>query len=186
MVSAIIRPYRLDGIRATLVAEDELSSRWPKVYAYLRQHRETLNRRDKAKSAESWYAWGRRQGLSSLGPKWLTPTFARRPTFTLVSDDRLFCNGYSVRPAAMWRSTPAGETAVFDRLLNSSAMEYYARLTSFQIAGDYQCYQKNFIERFGIPNLTEIDARRIADSTTKSEADSIILAAYGISQIEWP
>lgn len=86
----------------------------------------------------------------------------------------------------MWRSTPAGETAVFDRLLNSSAMEYYARLTSFQIAGDYQCYQKNFIERFGIPNLTEIDARRIADSTTKSEADSIILAAYGISQIEWP
>ena len=27
------------------------------------------------------------------------------------------------------------------------------KLTSFEIAGDYQCYQKNFIENFCIPKI---------------------------------
>jgi hypothetical protein len=34
-------------------------------------------------------------------------------------------------------------------------MDYYLRLTSFQIEGDYQCYQKNFIERFSIVSLSK-------------------------------
>ena len=32
-------------------------------------------------------------------------------------------------------------------------MHYYAKFTSFQISGNFECYQKNFIENFGIPDL---------------------------------
>ena len=41
-----------------------------------------------------------------------------------------------------------------EKILNSRFMHYYAKLTSFQISGDFQCYQKNFIESFGIPIMS--------------------------------
>ena len=40
-------------------------------------------------------------------------------------------------------------------------MDYYARLTSFQIEGNYQCFQKNFIKQFCIPEINSGQAEII-------------------------
>lgn len=57
-------------------------------------------------------------------------------------------------------------------------MNYYAKITSFQLDGNYQCFQKNFIEHFNIPNLnsTDIDFIRYADG---SELDKYLSDLYG-------
>ena len=100
--------------------------------------------------------------MEAPGPKLLTKTFNRGPNFLLDETDSLFCNGYSVKPreAGGLFFAPI-DIRVLQRILNSWVMDYYARLTSFQIEGGYQCFQKNFIEHFCIPEITLEHSREI-------------------------
>ena len=152
----IIFPYQKIKGKYRLIPEKEIKEKFPKAHAYLWKHRNLLKSRDKGKkNYEGWYAWGRTQGMEAKGPKLLTKTFSKFPQFMLDRSDQLFCNGYavSIRDDSLFRGELTIE--VLEKMLNSRIMHYYAKLTSFQIEGDYQCYQKNFIERIGIVGMTE-------------------------------
>jgi len=56
-------------------------------------------------------------------------------------------------------------------------MYFYARLTSFQIEGGFECYQKNFIERFGIPQISLEEDRDLC-LMNQQEADRWIASRY--------
>ena len=73
------------------------------------------------------------------------------------TSDNLFCNGYSVKPLNTLTSYKIENLQVF---LQSRFMHAYALATSFEIAGGYQCYQKNFIEKICLPpeSITEMAA----------------------------
>lgn len=154
----IIFPYEKTIGRYHPLGEDELSARYPICYKYLLEWRHLLATRDKGKRAvEPWYAWGRSQCLEAPGPKLLTKTFSGHPNFFYDDTDSLYCNGYAVfnnqsGSALFEKSYPL---RILQVILNSTIMDYYLRLTSFQIEGDYQCYQKNFIERFSIVSLSK-------------------------------
>jgi hypothetical protein len=154
----VIFPYEKIHGKCRPLSEDEFSSRYPRCYEYLLGWRQLLATRDKGKRAiDPWYAWGRTQCLEAPGPKLLTKTFSGHPNFFYDDTDSLFCNGYAVfnkqcDRALFERSYPL---RVLQVILNSAIMDYYVRLTSFQIEGDYQCYQKNFIERFSIVFLSK-------------------------------
>lgn len=154
----IIFPYEKTIGKYHPLGEDELSARYPRCYMYLLEWRHLLATRDKGKRAvEPWYAWGRSQCLEATGPKLLTKTFSGHPNFFYDDTDSLYCNGYAVfdnqsGSALFERSYPL---RILQVILNSAIMDYYLRLTSFQIEGDYQCYQKNFIERFSIVSLSK-------------------------------
>lgn len=177
---AVIFPYELQGRSFVLVPESELAERYPLAYRYLLDHRKELATREKGRPIEEgWYAWGRRQGFTSSGPKLLTKTFDARPTFPLDPSDALFCNGYSV---TLRSDLPIASATDFDitdlqRVLNSDLMEYYARLTSFQITGNYQCYQKNFIEPFGLPEPSD---RLVAITRSTDSFQERLCSLYGI------
>ena len=160
----VIQPYRKVSGKWTLLKEEDLLQEYPKAYAHLKLHQTELAKRDKGrKVAYKFYEWGRSQCMEAPGPKLLTKTFNRGPNFLLDDTDSLFCNGYSVKPAEgedMF-SSPI-DIRVLQKVLNSWVMNYYARLTSFQIEGDYQCFQKNFIERFCIPSISPDSADTIA------------------------
>ncbi len=165
----VIFPYRRAGGAWKLVEEEAMRRQFPLTYDYLQRHQEALATRDKGRRpAEAWYAWGRNQSRNAPGPKLLTKTFDRRPQFRLDPSNALFCNGYSVTPRQDWLPAP-----LLQRFLNSAVMHYYARLTSFQIKGGYLCFQKNFIERFGLPALTPDDI-----DTWQQRSDDAFLAAY--------
>jgi hypothetical protein len=154
----IIFPYEKTMGKYHPLSEDELSSRYPRCYEYLLEWRQLLSTRDKGKRAvEPWYAWGRTQCLEASGPKLLTKTFSGHPNFFYDDTDSLYCNGYAVfnnqSGSALFESSYP--LRVLQVILNSAIMDYYLRLTSFQIEGDYQCYQKNFIERFSIVSLSK-------------------------------
>lgn len=178
----IIFPYYAGDRGFALIVEDELRDKFPLTFLHLEACRDLLRRRDKGqKKAEAWYSWGRSQGRQALGPKLLTKTFDRRPNFMLDQSDQLFCNGYSVTTradAASWLSIE-----MLQSILNSPVMHYYAKLTSFQIAGGYQCYQKNFIERFGVPLLDRGEAEMLLSMDSDSR-DEQILQRYGLPRTD--
>ena len=152
----VIQPYKKLRNRWVPLEDKEFRQLYPNAYSYLEYHRSELSMRDKGKRRPvRFFEWGRSQCMEAPGPKLLTKTFNRGPSFLMDKTDSLFCNGYSVKP-----KDDAGlffnpiDIRVLQKILNSWIMDYYARLTSFQIEGGYQCFQKNFIERFCIPEIT--------------------------------
>ncbi len=177
----IIFPYRHQNGIFVLIPEDELRAQYPGTYEYLSACRKLLESRDKGmRSYEAWYAWGRTQGRDAPGPKLLTKTFNTRPQFFVDPTDTLFCNGYAVFTPQSGLFGMGVRLEVLKLILESRVMHYYMKLTSFQIDGNYQCYQKNFIERFSIPNLPEALQEEVISSSS-SEADTIIANLYGLS-----
>lgn len=176
----ILFPYCRSSRGYELLSEEHLRHEFPCAYAHLRSCRELLDSRDKGKKkAEAWYAWGRTQGRDAPGPKLLTKTFDRQPNFMLDRSDQLFCNGYSI---ALKSDSPSWLTIeLLQTLLNSPVMHYYAKLTSFQIAGGYQCYQKNFIERFGIPSLNQEVTQQLMALSHDTRDQHVATELYGLS-----
>jgi len=156
----IIFPY-IKGVKGyELIAEDVFSEKYPNAYTYLREMRSILDERDNGKgNAVAWYAYGRTQGLNKYGKKLMFSTFANHPKFIYIDDENaLFCNGYAVFENKQF------PLSVLEKILNSSIMDYYVSHTSYSIKGGYYCYQKKYIERFSIPELSSDELNWIAYS----------------------
>lgn len=181
----IIRPYRKSGKRWIPLTPEEIKSQYPGAFAYLKAHKVDLEERGKGKKLPTnFYEWGRTQCMEAPGPKLLTKTFSKGPQFILDNTDSLFCNGYSVKPkvtSGLFGS--AIDIRVLQRILNSRVMDYYARLTAFQIEGGYQCFQKNFIERFSIPAISSEESNEIMRCDGE-ELECVIAQIFGISYSE--
>lgn len=162
----IIFPYSLTNGKYEIMTENELRTKYPACYQYLLAAKEDLEKRDKGrKTYPVWFAWGRTQGMNYKGKRLYTKTFSNKPNFMLDEDDNLFCNGYAV--------FCKNRINAIQKILNSKLMEYYVKKTSVEIEGNYQCYQKNFIEKFTIPNFSEEEWNYI-----ENEKDSIKLNAW--------
>ena len=182
-VRKIIFPYKKMNGAFIPIDEDLFRAKYPIAYDYLSSHKNVLLKRDKGKgSYKFFYEWGRTQGMESPSHKLLTKTFSNKPNFMLDKTSCLFCNGYSVKPKS-FKDTLFSEQElniyVLQKILNSLIMDYYSKLTSFQLDGNYQCFQKNFIEHFNIPNLNSMDIDFISYSDG-SELDKYLSDLYGI------
>jgi adenine-specific DNA-methyltransferase len=184
----IIFPYKSVEPRR-LFTEEALADEFPGTLEYLRAIRSCLESRDKGrKKYETWYAFGRTQGLKSVSPKLLSPTFASSPRFALCSaPGMLFCNGYSVslRTDSQRLLTQAhvqGRLSLqaLASILNSAVMNYYIRNTSYVIEGGYYCYQRQFIETFGVPDFSPEEIRYLETTNEQPELDDFLLTRYGI------
>ncbi len=155
-VRRIIQPYYKSGKRWIPLLADEIEKKYPIAYQYLQSNKDELAKRGKGKKLPAnFYEWGRSQCMEAPGPKLLTKTFSKGPNFLLDETDSLFCNGYSVRPkGATDLFGLTVDIRILQIILNSNVMDYYTRLTAFQIEGGYQCFQKNFIERICIPQIS--------------------------------
>lgn len=181
----IIRPYRKIGKRWIPLTPDQIKTQFPIAFSYLEAHKADLEERGKGKKLPTnFYEWGRSQCMEAAGPKLLTKTFSKGPQFILDHSDSLFCNGYSVKPKPTGDLFgPAIDIRVLQRILNSKVMDYYTRLTAFQIEGGYQCFQKNFIERFSIPAISVSESSEIM-SLHGEELEDLIARIFGISYAE--
>lgn len=185
----IIYPYKYVKGKATPISEDEMKSTYPNAYNYLSSVKPILDSRGKGKQAfNPFYVFGRTQGLNRSGIKLLTPTFSKFPRFLLDKDETaFFTNGYGVylnpRMDQLFESSPISEPENLDvvqRILNSMVMHYYVTKTSVAIDGGYPCYQKNFIEKFTIPNLNKSDISAIREMSD-SQFEDFIEKTYQIS-----
>ena len=60
-------------------------------------------------------------------------------------------------------------------------MHYYVKITSVSIEGGYPCYQKNFIERFTIPELSDNDINYLRVTDNRREIDLFLMKKYQIN-----
>jgi len=174
----IIFPYKKIDDKFVIIDEEEMKNKYPKAYNYLLKHKKELLSRNKGKlKLKYFYEWGRNQSMEANGPKLLTKTFSKGPNFMLDTTDSLFCNGYSVKP----KNEKNLPIKVLQKILNSIIMDYYTKITSFQIEGNYQCFQKNFIETFTIPDLTDLDKKFILN---ENNIDEFLCQLYDIKMDE--
>lgn len=172
----IIFPYEKINGKYKLIDEEILRNKFPKAYAYLSQNRDVLaDRSGSDETSIDWYKWGRVQCMEAPDNKLLTKTFSSKPNFILDPSTSIFCNGYSVKP-----KNNQLDIFVLQKLLNSIVMNYYSKLTSFQLEGNYQCFQKNFIEVFGVPTLSEDEINTIK-SNQGEDLDRFLCKLYTIN-----
>lgn len=185
----IIYPYEKGHGGVVAMSEEVMRVRYPQCYGYLLSQREVLMCRDKGKREyRPFYAYGRTQGLSKRGVKILTPTFSREPRFMQDSDaEGFYTNGYGLyykEQGLLGGKNPIGEEGNADvllKILNSVVMAYYVRKTSVSIEGGYPCYQKNFIERFGVPVLTEGEIVELRGMLGR-DVDVWLVGRYGLEE----
>lgn len=189
----IIFPYTVKNGIATVISESNFKNTFPKCYDYLLTEKKSLLARDKGKGIfEPFFAWGRTQGLTRIGKKILNPTFSQHPRFLLVEEeDAFFTNGYGiffrtqennglfsefVHPIAKLENID-----VVQKILNSCIMDYYVTKTSIAIEGGYPCYQKNFIEKFTIPEFTENEIEILRNLVNPQEIDNFLIQKYQVN-----
>lgn len=189
----IICPYNIKNGIAVAIPEDDFKKKFPKCYAYLLSEKENLFARDKGKvTYEPFFVWGRTQGLTRKGKKILNPTFSQHPRFLLVEEEEgFFTNGYGlyfreqesnslfsdfINPIAQLENID-----VVQKILNSIVMDYYVSKTSVAIEGGYTCYQKNFIEKFTIPEFTEKEIKIIRSLSNNDEIDDFLIEKYQLN-----
>ena len=170
----VIYPYVIVKGKPIVMLENDLKNQFPKAYEFLLTWKTELMAREKGRVAESdWYKWGRIQSMIPVENKLLTKTFNRGPCFYFDESDSLFSNGYALTP-----KSDKYDLKFVQAVLNSEVFGYYAKLTSFEIEGQYQCYQKNFIERFCLPNVDKNEQMKICKS---SKIDDFLVGYYGLN-----
>ncbi len=192
----IICPYNIKNGIAIAISEDDFKKKFPKCYAYLLSEKENLLARDKGKvTYEPFFVWGRTQGLTRKGKKILNPTFSQHPRFLLVEEEEgFFTNGYGLYFREQENNSlfsdfinPISQLENIDvvqKILNSIVMDYYVSKTSVAIEGGYPCYQKNFIEKFTIPELSQEEIRTIRVLNDPLEIDEFLIEKYQINVFE--
>lgn len=175
----IICPYTIKNGKAEVIPEDEFKNKFPKCYEYFVSVKPELEKRDKGKKQYPlWYAYGRGQGLNRLGKKLLTPTFSNKPKFMLdENESSLFCNGY-----AIFQKSNNLTLKALQKILNSVIMDYFARKTSVDLEGGYQCYQKNFIESFNIPQFTEEEGHLLESENDIKQINEFLIKKYELNR----
>jgi tRNA1(Val) A37 N6-methylase TrmN6 len=189
----IIFPYKVNG-SATIIDEDNFKIKYPYCYEYLLSVKEELLSRDKGKiKYNPFYAWGRTQGLTRFGKKILNPTFSQYPRFLVVEDEEaVFTNGYGIffkEPEK--EHTLFGDTGhslskienidIVQKVLNSEIMHYYISRTSVSIEGGYPCYQKNFIEKFTIPEFSNNEIRELRSLSNQRDINLFLADKYQVN-----
>ena len=188
----IICPYYIKNTSAIPFTENEFKTIFPSGYDYLLSEKETLTKRDKGKvNYDPFYVWGRTQGITKYGIKLLTPTFSNYPRFLLVGNEpAYFTNGYGIYFRENENTLFSGFTNplmdlknidVVQKILNSIVMHYYISKTSVAIEGGYPCYQKNFIERFTIPDFDEYEIIELRNLESVVDINNFLINKYQLN-----
>lgn len=190
----IITPYHTNSKNAVPISEEEFIAKYPKCYEFLLSEKEKLEGRGKGKKVFSpFYVWGRTQGITRFGKKILNPTFSKHPRFLFVpEEDAYYTNGYGI----YFDRDHSNKTTLFEdsthemskeenilivqKILNSIVMDYYVSNTSVSIQGGFPCYQKNFIEKFTIPNFTKEEIQILNNLDDKMEIDEFLIDKYQV------
>ncbi len=149
----IIFPYKKVNDKYVIIREEELKEKFPETFKYLLFCKKILISRDKGKkNYETWYAYGRTQGINTtFGKKILTPPLALSPTFVVCEkEEATFYSGYGIFP----KIKPFTDLCLLKKILNSEMMKMYIKITAKSYQGGWKSYSKTFIKNFGLPKLS--------------------------------
>lgn len=170
----IIFPYEISNGKAELIPADTLKKKFPKGWAYLSEHRETLMNRERGKwHHERWYAFGRSQNLTQMdAAKLVIQVTAQKPT-VLLDERGLYMTGggsgpfYGIRP-----KDSALPIKYLLAILNSSLFGTIIKAQSTNLRGGYIKFSKQYIETAPIVTPDEAGPEKVA--ALVAQVDEII------------
>ncbi len=184
----LIFPYIITANEIALMNKDVIQSNFPKCWAHLCHHRESLTHRDMGGGNDAWFQFGRSQNLTKMDlPKLIIQVTANRPT-VLLDEQGLYMTGggsgpfYGIRPKR--DDVPI---KYLMSILNSKLFGYVVKAQSTNLRGGYFKFSKQYIENAPIllsdkPHQDRLIAIveqmlalhvRLAAAKTPHEADSL-------------
>ncbi|MBN2020693.1 MAG: SAM-dependent DNA methyltransferase [Sedimentisphaerales bacterium] len=170
----IIFPYHQINGNYDIVPEKSLRQDYPECYRYLLSIRHELEERDKGnKHYETWYAYGRTQGLDPVSNrKIVVPTISNSPRFVITNKyEALIYAGYGIYFK--------GDLDVLAKVLNSKVMWYYISRTSKRYSSGYMSLAKNFIKNFSVPEF-EPDELIYIKEAKPNDREAFLMEKYGV------
>ncbi|MDP3698005.1 MAG: N-6 DNA methylase [Nanoarchaeota archaeon] len=150
----VIFPYEIMDNRATPISEKKLQKDFPKIYNYLLENKSVLQARDKGKmKGPKWYLFSRNQNLNRFGQeKLMTPSIAKRPSFTYDSKSTFFFVGSGGGGGGAYGITMKDKKLYLAILgiLNSKVVAFFIQQTSSKFSGGYFAFNKQYIENIPI------------------------------------
>lgn len=183
----IIFPYDKQG---NVLKETVVKRKFPECWGYLTSIRKRLIRRKGGKELSPFYVYSRNQSLQSQGMKLLTPSYSKKPHFTLDMDaTRYYINGRGLylkdTPKGLFQQqhkiTDIVILTVYCKILNSYIMDFYVKRNSHIISNGYYAYQKNDIKNFGIVDLSSSDMLQLYDMDDPKRVDKFLCEAYHVN-----
>ena len=140
----ILFPFNKINGKHKIMAEDELSSKFPLAYQYLLSIKEELSKRDNGKPIIPWYNFGRNQSLdNSFGKKILFSPINKEPNFIYSeNEDATFYSGYCIKYD--------GDVNALLQQLNSQRMKDFIEISSRDFRGGWKGYNKKVVGEFSI------------------------------------
>jgi adenine-specific DNA-methyltransferase len=172
----VIFPYDHQD-KPKLLDENLIKENYPQAYKYLLNKRKVLAERDKGNgNYENWFAFGRSQSLEKIKNKMFFPKYSdRTPNFIINSDDDLlFYNGLAVVGSS------ETEMIIIKKIMESSIFWYYIKTTSKPYSSDYYSLNGNYINNFGVCELTEKERKFLMDENDQNILNEFFEDKYEI------
>lgn len=169
----IIFPYKWNSVahKNVVIPEEEFKNNYPNAYSYLLSKKEELLKR--ASDGNTWYAYGRSQGLQNQGPRLYIPYMGYRVhTFLSVSDKELFAAGYAIF------SKNIELLKLIKKIFESSIFTFYLLKVSKPYSSNYYSMSKNILKNFSVP--TSFDSALLTMPTSE-----LVKSLYNISKSDY-
>jgi len=148
------------------------------AYQYLSEKKITLSKRDKGKGDyEEWFAFGRTQSLEKITNKLFFPKYSDvTPSFIVDTNPQLmFYNGLAVIAKSL------KELLIAKKIMESRLFWYYISSTSKPYASNYFSLNGNYINNFGVCDLSDQEKEFIIEENDQSVLDNFFQSKYEIS-----
>lgn len=144
-----------------LYTTDEMQTRFPLAFAYLRHHEQELRMRERGKfNDDIWYRFGRNQNIDKQDfPKLMVPRLISR-LFCAIDEKGAVCLD-NVDVGGILVSDPA-DLSYLAGILNAPVCNFIWRRTSKPFQNDYRSANKQFIAPLPIPAASETDRAEVA------------------------
>lgn len=174
----VIFPYIHCEGKVEIMPEEMIRDLYPNAYLYLRQKKNILSKRDngKGKDYKHWYAYGRTQSLEKMKHKLFFPKFSDvTPSYIINHDENLmFYNGLALIGDNEF------DIEIARKIMESKVFWYYIVSSSKPYANKYYSLNGNYINNFGVCELSEDDKIFLYQQTDPHILDEFFRDKYGI------
>jgi hypothetical protein len=159
----LLFPYCLEEGRARLFTADEMSTRFPRGWAYLLNHETKLRRRENHSfDDEQWYRFGRNQNIDKQEfPKLMVPRLICNLFCAIDSHGAFYLDNVDVGGIL---PSHVDDLPFLAGIINAPPSNFFWRRISKPFQNDYRSANKQFIAPLPIPDATAEERAQVAQA----------------------
>ncbi|WP_256413280.1 TaqI-like C-terminal specificity domain-containing protein [Halorubrum rubrum] len=168
----VIFPYHFEEGNAEFVDEEQLKSKYPRTYEYLREHEDDLRGRENGKmDHERWYDYVYPKNLTKFRKeKILTPEISYGSNFTYDSGGLYHTT--KVYGLLKNENIEVSEEYLL-AVMNSPVLWFFLSNTGYTLRGGYFTFKTQYLNPFSVPSISFDSSKRERKKQTQEYIDGI-------------